>query len=60
MRTKSSSKKLSSDFIKLQLRSGEEEDDERCGASVKTDDDAWTGCGAMKPFDSFSEGSKGR
>ena len=31
-------------FIVLQSRLEEEEGEERCGASVETDDEAWAGC----------------
>ncbi|MGI9450837.1 MAG: hypothetical protein ACR2QH_09425 [Geminicoccaceae bacterium] len=41
----------------MQSRSGEEEGEERCGASVETDDEAWAGCKAtlrVAPRDSGS------
>jgi hypothetical protein len=44
--SKSPFQKLSSDFIALQSRSGVEEAEERCGASVEADDEAWAGCKA--------------
>jgi len=39
------------DFIVLQSRSGEEEVNERCGASVETADDADAADNAMKSLD---------
>jgi len=45
---------LSSDFIVLQWRSGEQEADRRCSASIEASDDTWDACkttlGVLSPL----------